>query len=172
MEQVKASNEICQIDLPVSEKALSPTLSKNAIYLHYSVLYKHYVDNALSTGDEFQIAGAKLHTTFFEQLQKSTKNNKPHGNILELINDNFNNFNDFKSKFLEEGSTIHGSGWVYLSTSGKIKTISNHKVVKDIAVLIDLWEHSYILDYESDKTTYLKNIWDIINWDIVNGRLE
>ena len=68
--------------------------------------------------------------------------------------------------------TIQGSGWVYLSKSGDIKTIKNHEIKNDIVLLIDWWEHAWALDYQSDKKEYLKNIWSIINWDYVNDRIE
>ena len=63
---------------------------------------------------------------------------------------------------------IQGSGWVYLSKSGKIKTIVNHEVKKDIVLLIDWWEHAWALDYQSDKKKYLENQWKIINWNHIN----
>ena len=66
---------------------------------------------------------------------------------------------------------IQGSGWVYMSRTGDIKTITNHQVKRDIALLIDWWEHAWALDYQSDKAKYLNNIWRIINWEVVNQRL-
>ena len=66
---------------------------------------------------------------------------------------------------------IQGSGWIYLSKSGKIKTIVNHEIRKDIFLLVDWWEHAWALDYQSDKAKYLENIWKIINWDVINSRL-
>jgi len=57
---------------------------------------------------------------------------------------------------------IEGSGWVYLSTTGKIKVIHNHEIRFDILLLIDWWEHAWALDYQSDK------IWSIMNWDLFN----
>jgi superoxide dismutase len=66
---------------------------------------------------------------------------------------------------------IQGSGWVYLAKDGKIKTIKNHEIKKDIVLLIDWWEHSWALDYQSDKKKYLENQWKIINWDHINGLL-
>jgi superoxide dismutase len=44
-------------------------------------------------------------------------------------------------------------------------------VRKDIALLIDWWEHAWSLDYQSDKKTYLRNTWKIINWEIINQRI-
>ena len=66
---------------------------------------------------------------------------------------------------------VQGSGWVYLSTDGNIKTIKNHEVKSDILFLVDWWEHSFVLDYGSDKKAYLRNIWKIINWNVISTRL-
>ena len=67
--------------------------------------------------------------------------------------------------------TIQGSGWVYLAKNGTIKTIKNHKIVKDVLLPIDMWEHSWALDYQWDKEEYLKKIWQLIDWDVINHRL-
>ena len=66
---------------------------------------------------------------------------------------------------------IQGSGWVYLARNGKIKTITNHAIKKDILLLVDWWEHSWSLDYQADKAKYLNNLWKIIDWDTVNSSL-
>jgi superoxide dismutase, Fe-Mn family len=66
---------------------------------------------------------------------------------------------------------IQGSGWSYLSTSGTIKTIPNHQVRTDIALLLDMWEHAWSLQYKWDKEAYIDSFWKIVNWDVVNERL-
>jgi len=172
MEKVKAELEVQQIKLPVAESQLSPILSKEAIDLHYGKLYKAYVDKALAGEGDFQIAGAKLHTIFFEQFQAPKPTNNPNGAVKTLIVQKFGDVEKFKDSFTKAALGIHGSGWVYLDNKGVIKTISNHKIVDSIVVLIDMWEHSYIIDYGSDKEKYLKEVWKIINWDIVNARLN
>jgi len=35
---------------------------------------------------------------------------------------------------------------------------------------IDVWEHAYYLDYENRRADYLKNIWQIVNWGVVEQR--
>ena len=89
-----------------------------------------------------------------------------------LINENFGSFKEFKYEFTEKALEIHGSGWIYLNTRGNIGTIANHKVIDNIALIIDMWEHSYLIDFGSDKKKYLQDIWKIINFDIVNARLN
>ena len=73
-------------------------------------------------------------------------------------------------KFQEEALKIQGSGWIYLACDGSIKTIVNHEVRDDILLLVDWWEHAWILDYGSDKKKYLKEQWKIINWNVINTR--
>ena len=65
---------------------------------------------------------------------------------------------------------IQGSGWIYLAYDGKLKTIPNHQVRDDILLLIDWWEHAFLLDYGTDKKKYLENTWKIINWNVINTR--
>jgi len=172
MEKVKAENEpnVEYIKLPVPISNVE-VLSKENLDLHYGILYKNYVKKALAGEGDFQIAGAKLHTVFFEQFQLPDAKNAPTGALKDLINDKFGSFSKLKDAIKEAALTIHGSGWVYMDTSGKIKTIANHKVVGDVAILIDMWEHSYQSDYGADKESYLKNIWQIINFNIINERL-
>ena len=78
---------------------------------------------------------------FFLKLKPPSGSNKPHGSCLELIESNWDNFNNFKDEFLKVAMGIQGSGWVYLSRSGDIKTIKNHQIKNDIVMLIDWWEH-------------------------------
>jgi Fe-Mn family superoxide dismutase len=97
--------------------------------------------------------------------------NKPSGASKELIDRKYKSFEQFKQEIEKVAMGIQGSGWVYMSRSGDIKTIVNHQIKNDIALLIDWWEHAWALDYQSDKAKYLDNIWRIINWNTVNSRL-
>lgn len=172
IEKVQAETEVYKIKLPVPMNQVSDVFSKTTMELHYGTLYGNYVKKALAGEGEFQVAGAKLHTLFFEQFQEALSTNNPTGAAKILIESKFGSYQAFKNEFTEEAKTIHGSGWCYLSTSGKIKTIPNHKVLDDVVVLIDMWEHSFVIDYGADKDKYLKDVWKIIDWDIINARLN
>jgi superoxide dismutase len=77
----------------------------------------------------------------------------------------------FKEKMKIEAMKIQGSGWIYMARNGEIKTIKNHQIKNDIALLIDWWEHAWAKDYGADKAKYFDRIWRIINWDKVNSRI-
>ena len=158
--------------LPYSIKALAPILSENNIIYHFEHLAKGYAKryNAGEGDPTFNRAGSFLHNKFFPQLQPPKGANRPKGAVLELIESNFKTYEDFKIAFKEAAMKIQGSGWVYLSTSGTIKTIRNHAVRTDICVLVDWWEHAFS-DYQWDKEKYLDNIWKIINWNVCSERI-
>ena len=140
---------------------------------HYGELAKGYVDRYnKGEGDAtFNEAGAYLHNIFFPQLMPVKSGNKPNGASLALINRKFGSFDKFKDAVKVEAMKIQGSGWIYMSRSGDIKTIKNHQKRNDIALLIDMWEHAFNKDYGSNKSKYLDNIWRIIDWNKVNIRI-
>ena len=161
------------IPLPYGENDLNPVLSGDSINYHYEHLAKGYAKryNAGEGDADFNRAGSFLHNRFFPQFREPKTANRPRGAIATLIEEKFKTYEDFKDQFKEKAMAIQGSGWVYLSTQGEIKTIPNHQVRTDIAILVDWWEHAWALDYQADKEGYLNNMWKIINWDVCNERL-
>ena len=165
--------------LPYARDALEPVMSEASIDYHYEHLAKGYAKrynaDVGNTGGtytrDFNRAGNFLHNKFFPQLRAPKGANRPRGAVLALIEDKFKTYEDFREEFKKAAMAIQGSGWVYLSTGGDIKTIANHAVRTDICVLVDWWEHSWALDYQADKERYLDNIWKIIDWDVCNERL-
>lgn len=159
--------------LPYPRDGLDPVMSEDTVEYHYEKLAKGYAKryNEGKGNADFNRAGSFLHNKFFPQLKEPKGANRPKGAVLELIETNFGSYDDFKEAFKEEAMKIQGSGWVYLSTGGEIKTIKNHAVRTDICMIVDWWEHAWALDYQSDKEKYLNNIWRIIDWTVCNERL-
>jgi Fe-Mn family superoxide dismutase len=176
IELVEATTRPAKLEttpLPYAEDALNPVLSKESINYHYEHLARGYAKryNAGEGNADFNRAGSFLHNKFFPQLRPPKGRNLPKGPVLALIEEKFKDFDGFKTAFKEAAMKIQGSGWVYLSTAGDIKTIPNHQVRTDICVLVDWWEHVWATDYQWDKERYLDNIWRIIDWDVCNERL-
>ena len=159
--------------LPYKANDLNPALSEQTIDYHYGKLAKAYAKrfNDKEGDDTFNKAGVFLHNMLFQQYQPPAGLNAPTGKILTFIEKHYKTFDSFKEEFAKEAMGIQGSGWVYLSRDGKIKTIVNHEIKKDITLLIDWWEHAWALDYQHDKKKYLENQWKIINWEHISGLL-
>jgi Fe-Mn family superoxide dismutase len=166
-------DQLTQLRLPYGREELAPALSKDTLDYHFGTLYKAYVDryNSNEGDSDFNEAGAFLHNILFAQYQPPAGANKPTGAVLELIEDKFKSFDQFKEAFAKAAMGIQGSGWVYLARNGEIKTIKNHQIKNDILLLVDWWEHAWALDYQADKKKYLENQWKIINWETINGLL-
>jgi Fe-Mn family superoxide dismutase len=162
-----------QSPLPYDKDELEPVKSEKTIDYHYDTLYKGYVDryNKGEGDSDFNEAGAFLHDIYFKQFHKPIGSNHPEHIALNFINKHFKTFDNFQDKVQKTAMSIQGSGWVYLARDGSIKTIRNHEIRMDIILLIDWWEHAWALDYQADKKAYLRNIYKIINWNIVSSRI-
>jgi len=160
------------IPLNFTAREVDPVMGKATLDLHYDKLAKGYAKryNDHEGDPEFNFAGAFLHNMWFPQFREVRNNNRPNGPIANFIDKRFGSFETFKDDMEDVAMKIQGSGWVYLAYDGKIKTIPNHAVRDDILLLVDWWEHAWILDYGSDKKKYLRELWKIINWNVISTR--
>ena len=46
-------------------------------------------------------------------------------------------------------------------------------VINQVPIIgIDAWEHAYYLQYKNDKGSFFKNIWNVINYEEAQKRLD
>jgi superoxide dismutase, Fe-Mn family len=168
--------QLKQESLAHSRDDFAPVLSKQTLDYHYGKLARGYVDryNKQEGNDAFNYGGAVLHNLYFPQLRPPRSSNGPTDAALEIINDKWQSFDKFREEFSLEFMKAQGSNWIYMDSKGNIKVIHNHEYNKsmDIVLIFDGWEHSWALDYEHDKQKYLDNFWRIVDWTVVNDRLQ
>jgi Fe-Mn family superoxide dismutase len=166
------TDDIDIVDLSYGQSSLSPAMSLGTVNYHYGKLAHSYAEkfNKKEGDRTFNYAGAWLHNVFFTQFKPYKRHNPPNGPIGNLIKSKYKNFDNFIEEFKDHALKLQGSGWVYLARDGSIKTIRNHQVKNDILILVDMWEHAFNLDYGSNKTKYLENIWKIMDWNVLNSR--
>lgn len=187
--------------LAYATTALEPVISEQTINFHYGKHLQNYV-NTLSSlvkdtewggksveeivkgapeGPIFNNAGQVLnHALYFEQFRAPRHNNLPEGRILNAINDAFSNFDNFKAQFTQAATTLFGSGWAWLSqqADGKLvitkETNGSNPLRHGLTPLygLDVWEHSYYLDFQNRRADHVAASWDIIDWEKVEGRLK
>lgn len=132
------------------------------------------------------VAQVYNHELFFEQFTANPTKIEDCGLVYEHINDLYpyasSSIKRFKDEIIEKSLSLFGSGylWVFKDKSKnlEIKCFPNaYNPLKDlnkvkIILCIDLWEHSYYLDYQSDRKQYIKNVLDYIDWKVVEERLS
>lgn len=150
----------------------SPAMSKETLTMHYNVLTKNYIKKANKGEGKFQEAGAFLHILWWEQLKKPTTTLEINEEMSNFLNDKFTSVTAFQKQFKEAAITIQGNGWCALTKTGTIKQIPNHQTINNLVLILDMWEHAYLLDYETDKEKYVDNFWNMIEWDVVFKRFK
>ena len=106
---------------------------------------------------------------------------KPKGMLAEAIRNDFGTFENLQEKLTEAAAGVFGSGWAFLAIDAislKLEVMSlpnqNSPLLygKSALLACDVWEHSYYLKYQNRRTDYLEALWNVVQWDAVNARLE
>ena len=162
--------------LPYKTSELSPVLSKENVEYHYNILSAGYVNryNNKEGDADFNYGGAKLHNLFWQQLKPAKQSSNYDGYAKQTIDANYGDLKGFTEALVKEAMIIQGSGWVYMTKTGTIKTTPNQSYKTEILMPIDMWEHSFT-DYipaKDAKSKYIEGIIKLIDWDAINRRLE
>ena len=128
--------------------ALEPYYNKETLDIHYNILYKGYVDNTNKTQEKLEQARTK-------------------GEFANI-------------KCLEKDLSFFGSGVIlhelfFENMGPAIPTSPDNKLTlwgcKPLLVL-DMWKHSYFLQYKTKRPDYINAFWNIVNWNEVNKRFK
>ena len=109
------------------------------------------------------------------------RENKPEGQLLKMIEQQWSSFDKFKQIFTDNSTIIQGSGYGWLAFCPVTKTVKfmttgNQDTLQAIGLVplltVDVWEHLYYLQYKNKRADYLNDVWRIINWNCVSERLD
>ena len=186
-----------KVALPYATDALEPVIGKETIEFHYGKHLQAYVDNLNklivgtkfenadletivkeSDGAIFNNAGQVLNHNLYFTSFKPNGGGEPKGKLAEAIKEQFGSFEKFKEEFTAAGVSLFGSGWAWLAkdASGKLsiekESNAGNPITKGLTPILgfDVWEHSYYLDYQNRRADHLKELWKIIDWDVVSKR--
>ena len=121
--------------------------------------------------------GAVLHELYFGNLGSTDK--EPKGNLKKMIDRDFGNVQSFIGHLKAVGKLAHGWSLAALNyRTGKLNVygLERHNLnvptmVYPILVL-DVYEHAYMIDYGTDRKKYLDVFVNNLNWKSVSDRLE
>lgn len=187
------------IELKYDYKNLEPYYNSNMFYYHYYVLYKKYTDNLNNIMDEFKKERENdnysniqsleerlsfnanayiLHSLFFENLTPNINTNFSN-ELLNHIEKDFESYETFIDELSSATLNIQGPGWVIFGYNKYldkllIVQVENHmdQILIDFIPLlvIDVWEHSYYLQYKTNKEEYKNNLFKILDYEVASAR--
>ena len=112
------------------------------------------------------------HSLFWEMM---TPNSKEEGTVIDEIKKQWGSLDKFKEEFADAAAGRFGSGWAWLVVNnGKLEITSTPNQDNPITegktpiLGIDVWEHAYYLKYQNARPEYIKQFWNVVNWEKVD----
>ncbi len=121
------------------------------------------------------------HTFFWDSMRPASENPTPNVATKKLaahIDQSFGSFEKFREQFTALAMDRFGSGWAWLvMKDGQLvltSTPNQDNPLMDIAEVqgrpllgLDVWEHAYYLKHQNVRANYIKDWWNLVNWDKV-----
>ena len=189
-------------ELPYAYDALGEFMSAETLEFHHGKHHQAYVTNGnkLLKGTELkdksleEIVKASFgtnaplfnnaaqhynHVHFWKWLKLNGKQDIV-GDLAKMIESDLGGMEKFRSDFINAGLTQFGSGWAWLALkNGRLEIMKTpngeNPLIHNATPLlgVDVWEHSYYIDYRNARPKYLEAFFDhLINWEYVSELFE
>ena len=138
-----------------------------------------YEYGALKRRLGWEFDGMKLHELYFEELSSNGLVNKDLS-IIKHLNKQFGSYESWKKDFISTG-LMRGIGWVVLYFDEDQNLFINewinehdtgHLVRLNPLLILDVWEHAYISQFELDRKQYFEVFFKNLNWEIIENRYQ
>lgn len=125
----------------------------------------------------FALGGVKNHEVYFNNL--GGKGGMPKGKLLQKIEEDFGSFDRWLSDF--KGTALSARGWAWLVFDRDENRL--HNVIGDAQntypiwnskpiLALDMYEHSYWLDFQTNRAGYVEAFFKNIDWSDVEERFK
>jgi Fe-Mn family superoxide dismutase len=132
---------------------------------------------ALKVDLTFAIGGIKNHELYFEHLGGG--GGAPSGSFGALVKRDFGSVDAWRADLRATGLAARGWAWTaydwdeghlfnYIGDAQNTFPVWNATPL----VALDVYEHAYFLDYQTDRASYIDAFFDNLDWDVVNGWVD
>jgi superoxide dismutase, Fe-Mn family len=127
----------------------------------------------------WEFNGMRLHEYYFENLGGKTPLNKA-GALAKKLAASFGSYEEWEKDFKATGA-MRGIGWVILYEDATTGSLYNFWVNEHDAghpagclpiLVMDVFEHAYMVDYGLKKADYITAFFKNINWPATEARLK
>jgi Fe-Mn family superoxide dismutase len=132
---------------------------------------------ALKVELTFAVGGIKNHELYFAHLGGG--GGEPGGSFASLVRRDFGSVEAWRSDLRATG--LAGRGWAWTAYDWDEGHLFNYIGDAQNAfpvwnatplVALDVYEHAYFLDYQTDRASYIDAFFDNLDWDVVNGWVD
>ena len=128
---------------------------------------------ALKVELSFAIGGIKNHEIYFDHLGGG--GGEPQGAIRDVIFRDFGSLENWRADLKATGMAARGWAWTaydwdegrlfnYLGDAQNTYPIWNATPL----VALDVYEHAYFMDFQTDRASYIEAFFANLDWDVVN----
>ena len=189
---------VVQPELPYAADGLVPAISARTVQYHWDIHTRTYIDNlnrlvaasdiawisvediirSADPGPLYNNAAQAWNHVFYFLGLSPDGGGEPAGDFAKAITRDFGSFERFYDAFVDAGTAVFGSGWVWL-TSDSSRRLAIHAgsnaynpLREGLVPLLaaDVWEHAYYLDYQNRRGEALRRLADVIDWPAVEER--
>lgn len=121
------------------------------------------------------------HNLYFS-IMSPKKNTKPNLALEEAIKKNFGSLDKLIENLHSLAMGQFGSGWAFLSSDKEGRLYATKAANQNNPLMeegqhtpilcIDVWEHAYYLKYKNLRGDYVKNFFEVLDWEKVSENYE
>ena len=132
--------------------------------------------SALTRRIPFELAGVINHEHYFGALEGGPMAPSESSTFSTVVEQQLGSFEGLKQGIQQTAAVMRGVGWVMVAYDSTRKVLHIYWTVDHelgnvnvpIIVALDMWEHSYMIDYlPSDKGKYVDAYLNAVNWQYV-----
>ena len=185
-------------DLPYAYDALGPYMSKETLEFHHDKHHNAYVTKGNELAEKAGMGDKSVeevvkasygtdqalfnnaaqhynHIHFWNWMKPNGGGKSLPASLQKAFDSDLGGYDKFKADFEAAGAGQFGSGWAWVAVkNGKLEIMKtpngeNPLVHGATPILgVDVWEHSYYIDYRNARPKYLSAFVDnMINWEYV-----